>query len=47
MKIHPIIAGAIVTAIFALQGWTLYELVELKVEFAEFRGAQSRIVASK
>lgn len=35
VKIHPLLAAAIVTALFTIQGWTLSEIVNLKVEFAK------------
>lgn len=34
MKIHPLIAGALVTVFLTIQGWTLMEVVNLKVEVA-------------
>lgn len=34
MRINPIVAGAIVTAMFAIQAWTLTEVINLKVKFA-------------
>jgi hypothetical protein len=34
MKIHPLIAGAFVTAVFTIQAWTLVEVVNLKVAVA-------------
>lgn len=34
MNVDPLIAGVIVTGMAALQGWTLHELVGLKVQVA-------------
>lgn len=34
MKVHPIIASAVVTAIFALQGWMLFEISTLEKNVA-------------
>lgn len=35
MKLHPLIAGALITALFALEGWTLETVMELKVSVAK------------
>jgi hypothetical protein len=29
VKVHPLIAGAIISAVFALQAWTLVEVTNL------------------
>lgn len=34
MKLHKLIAGGLVTAMFALQAWTLTSIIDLKVEVA-------------
>lgn len=34
MKIHPIIASLACAAVLSLQGWTLCELIKMKLEVA-------------
>lgn len=34
MKVHPLIAGAIVAAIIGLQSWTLHKVVDLHADVA-------------
>ncbi len=34
MRINPILATAVLTAIFAIQGWSLLEIVSMKIQLA-------------
>ena len=35
MKLNPLIAGALISAVLALEAWTLKGIVEVKVAIAE------------